>query len=210
MPYGTVYCTRDYDYNMSKSNIGYGILQNGFVIINLDYPNDELELDIIDTLLKKHKKLWLCGEWRTYNIPEYITHLCFDPSSELFDNEIMNKLPASLEFLSIMTELFNEPLTNLPPNLKHLEIHSNCECDAPLDFLPIGIETLILTNLYDSNVIINATFPPKLKTLVLETKKINSTLRNLPATLEYLYIHADKCYQEGIKEYLPNVNIIYH
>lgn len=198
-------------YVSDMSNINYGIMQNGFVIINLDYPNDELELDIIDTLLKKYKKLWLCGEWRTYNIPEYITHLCFDIYEMPEPAEVMNKLPASLEFLSIMIDLFNEPLTNLPPNLKHLEIH-NYEFNKSLDFIPIGLETLIL-NYCNGNVIINATFPPKLKTLVMETEIIPTiipTLYNLPATLEYLYIRADNGSQEGIKEYLPNVNIIYH
>ena len=194
-------------YVSDMSNINYGIMQNGFVIINLDYPNDELELDIIDTLLKKYKKLWLCGEWRTYNIPEYITHLCFDMYEMPEPAEVMNKLPASLEFLSIMIDLFNDPLTNLPPNLKHLEIH-NYEFNKSLDFIPIGLETLIL-NYCNGNVIINATFPPKLKTLVMETEII-PTLYNLPATLEYLYIRADNGSQEGIKEYLPNVNIIYH
>jgi hypothetical protein len=206
--------SRDLFNNKSEVNhMNYGIMHNGFIMINLMYSINEYELDIIDTLLKKYKKLWLAGRSIKFNIPEYITHLCLDVNCEMFvddDDDVLNKLPASLEFLSIMVELFNEPLTNLPPNLKHLEIHSACGYDEPIDFLPSGLETLILDNICDSDIITNTEFPPKLKILIIVHGNVESTLRNLPTTLEYLHIHADKGSQEGIKDYIPNVNIIYH
>jgi hypothetical protein len=130
--------------------------------------------------------------------------------------EVMNKLPASLEFLSIMIDSFDSfdySRANFPINLKHLEIHDNYgdgKYNGSLDFLPIGLETLILNFHCNYNVIANTSFPPKLKTLVLRIEKLNSVLRNLPTTLEYLYIHtADEGSQEGIKEYIPNVKIQY-
>jgi hypothetical protein len=194
----------------------------------MNYSIDELE--IIDTLLKKNKKLWLCGDkkrkWGTYNIPEYITHLYLQCCNrKMFDNKVLNKLPASLEFLSIMIDLIDEPLTNLPPNLKHLEINFEYVNNISLDFLPIGLETLVLiyinngnndNNGNNGNVIKNTTFPPKLKTLVIEFEYIPKiipiipTLYNLPTTLEYLYIRGANGSQQGIKDYIPNVNIIYH
>jgi hypothetical protein len=217
-----------YEYGVDMGNIKYGILQNDFVIIN--NPKDEVELDIIDTLLRKYKKLWLCEifeDWQKYSIPDYITHLCFDINDEINEPEIMNNLPQSLEFLSIMNYSFNGTLTNLPPNLKHLEIHSYYAFKQSLDFLPIGLETLVLNSCCGS-VIINATFPPNLKTLVIKTRKMNGDymhwsfgssaddirrtnllLRNLPASLEYLYINDEKGAQKGVKEYLPNLKIRY-
>jgi hypothetical protein len=207
--------------NLDISDIHYGVSQNGFVTINLDNSMDYSinDVEIIDTLLKKYKKLWLCGEWRTYNIPDYITHLCFDIYKMHKPGEVMNKLPASLEFLSILIDSFNEPLTNLPPNLKHLEINFGPACDygaynKSLDFLPIGLETLVLVRINNDYVIENIIFPPKLKILVIDFEFIPTnipTLYNLPTTLEYLYIRSsDNGFQQGIKDYIPNVNIIYH
>jgi len=215
------------EYGLDMNNISIGIMENGFVRVNLDYPRDLIEQDMISRLLQKYKKLWLCGDWQSYKIPDDITHLCFDINGKIEDSEIMNKLPASLEFLCICNDSFNGTLTNLPPNLKHLEIHAWYSFTQSLDLLPIGIETLVLNSI-DGSIIRKTTFPPNLKKLVLETKKMNGDdipwhlsfveewsranipiLRNLPASLKYLYIHGKKGSQKAVKEYLPNVKIIY-
>ena len=42
-----------------------------------------------------------------------------------------------------------------------------------------------------------------------DIRRTNPLLRNLPASLEYLYINDEKGAQKGVKEYLPNLKIIY-
>ena len=216
-----------YEYGEDIDNIKYGIMENNFIMINLNYPRDELDIPIINSLLKKYKKLWLYGEWQNYIIPEDITHLCLKNDNEINDTEILNKLPATLEFLSIMDDSFNGALNNLPPNLKHLEIHSYYSFRQSLEYLPIGLEILVL-NSCDGSIIKNSVLPPKLKKLAIKNRKINNDdvpwhfscidnwsrenipiLKNLPASLEYLYIHDETGSQKDVKEYLPNVKIIY-
>jgi hypothetical protein len=217
-----------FEYGADISNISFGLMENGFIRIDLDYSINLADLDIIKQLLQRYKKLWLYGtKWKSYEIPDTITHLCFEIEGNIKNFEIINNLPTSLVFLSIMNDNFNEQLTNLPINLKHLEIHSHYSFKQSLDLLPIGIQTLIL-NSCDGNIIKNATFPPNLKKLVLKTTKVNDDdvpwhfswkgnwchfnipiLRNLPASLKYLYVHDSNKSQEAVKEYLPNVKIIY-
>lgn len=216
-----------YEYRGDIDNIKYGVMENNFVMINLNYPRDELDIDIVSSLLKKHKKLWLFGEWQHDIIPGDITHLCLNNDNDIKDTEILKKLPVTLEFLSIMCDSFNGALINLPPNLKHLEIHTYYSFRQSLEFLPIGLEILVL-NSCDGSIIKNAVFPPNLKKLVIKNRKMNNDdipwhisfnsdwsrknipiLRNLPASLEYLYVHDVKNSQKSVKEYLPNVKIIY-
>lgn len=217
-----------YEYFGDFDNIKYGVMENNFLMINLNYLKDELDIDI-SSLLKKHKKLWLYGKLQHNNfiIPEYITHLCFKNYNQLNDTDILNKLPETLEFLSIMDDSFNGALNNLPPNLKHLEIHSYYSFRQSLEYLPIGLEILVL-NSCDGSIIKNSVLPPKLKKLVIKNRKLNKSyvpwhfsckgdwsheniplLKNLPASLEYLYINDVKNAQKSVKEYLPNVKIIY-
>jgi len=114
--------------------------------------------------------------------------------------------------------------------LKHLEIHSFYQFCETLDFLPSGLETLVL-NHCDDCAILKTIFPSKLKTLVIKSAvRINGNraywsysfnnlsnnyickhpvLVNLPASLEYLYINDKPGAQKRIKKYAPNVKIIY-
>lgn len=60
-----------YEYGADIDNVRFGIMSKNFVMINLNYPRDEFEIDMIDSLLQKYKKIWLCGKWQQYSIPNY-------------------------------------------------------------------------------------------------------------------------------------------
>lgn len=80
-------------------------------------------------------------------------------------------MPINLEILEIDGYSFNQPLDNLPRNLKQLMLHNGYSFQKKANF--------------------------------------RQSLWNLPASLERLIINAEEKSFDYIKEYIPNLEIIY-
>ena len=55
-------------------------------------------------------------------------------------NSSIDNLPLGLELLKITSDIFNQPINNLPPGLKSLILESVCLFQQPLINLPHGLE----------------------------------------------------------------------
>ncbi len=55
-------------------------------------------------------------------------------------NSSIDNLPLGLELLKITSDIFNQPINNLPPGLKSLILESVCLFQQPLNNLPHGLE----------------------------------------------------------------------
>ena len=97
-------------------------------------------------------------------------------------NKPIGNLPNGLEYLELRGN-FNQPLDNLPNTLKYLYINS-FKFSHSLDFLPVGLECLILET---SSISIN-NFPSGLKELYINGYA-DSLLSNFPIGLKILYVN---------------------
>lgn len=153
---------------MPHSDLVFGVNDNGFVVLgknDYDYFNDTTVMN----LLKNYKKVQ------------------FDNSY----NSNIDWLPEGITDVNLGMN-FNQPLDNLPHTVKRIRNskYNNvglCGFNQSLDFLPIGLEELIIEFSIVFNHPIN-NLPPGLKKLHLYSQEFNNTLNNLPDSLEYIYI----------------------
>ena len=97
-------------------------------------------------------------------------------------NQPINNLPNGIEYLELRGE-FNQSLDNLPNTLKYLYINT-FKFNHSLDFLPVGLECLILGT---SSISIN-NYPSGLKELYINGYS-DGLLSKFPVGLKILYIN---------------------
>lgn len=115
-------------------------------------------------------------------------------------------LPDNIECITIMSHYnFNQPLDNLPFNLKNLHIYDD-KFDQPLDCLPVNLEKLVIGCKPYNRPLDN--LPPNLKKLVfVRFVKYNQQLLNLPKTIENITVYTFYKYKNQLKELYPNATI---
>lgn len=105
-------------------------------------------------------------------------------------NQTIGNLPNGIEYLELRGN-FNQPLDNLPNTLKYLYINS-FKFSHSLDFLPVGLECLILgTSSISISININ-NFPSGLKELYINgyiNEYADSLLSNFHIGLKTLYVN---------------------
>ena len=120
--------------------------------------------------------------------------------------EYINSLPNEVESICIMSHSnFNQPLTNLPFNLKKLIIY-DITFNQNLDCLPNNLETLIIGcknyNLPLDNL------PQNLKSLIfLRFTKYSQHLLNLPKNIKKIDIYTFYPYKNELVLNYPNTII---
>ena len=185
--------------------------------VMLDVDDLSIIPDTVQEYLKTHNKFILCDDDLQYlyeldpQILHNMSHLVYS-GSELYEyiddfkqlkylelseieniDKIINNLPFGLEALVITVwRLADLSINNLPITLKYLYIHSCIN----YDMLPINLEVLVIAseNSDESHLLDN--LPPNLKILLIMCEKINYSLTNLPASLEYLAVVSNSCHNQ--------------
>lgn len=154
-----------------------------FAIFNNDF-NEELSKETLEKL-KEYKSVIFGKKFNKSidNLPNNIKHI-----------EI-RKISKQTEFTLYPASDFDQPINNLPINLKTLCLFTN-NFSHNLDFLPESLETLVFnnTNAIDTNKITYFNnLPINLKELILDITRFNSPLDQLPDNLEKLTITSGIC-----------------
>lgn len=144
-------------------------------------------------------------------------------------NQEINNLPPNLHKLYFHDKsLFNHPLDNLPIGLHILKL--GLFFNHPIDNLPIGLEILILSkyfnqpidNLHILNNLHTLEFPhfSEMKHDILNLPKnlnslrlpynYNNIIKNLPNTLQTIYINQKYIYLDDLKNSYPHIKFKYY
>jgi len=108
-------------------------------------------------------------------------------NSDIF-NQPLENLPLKLKKLTIFSNAFNNPLNKLPSTLTHLTIISN-NFNQPLKNLPSTLTHLVIGS-KKFNQLINK-LPTLLTHLVIASKEFNKKVKNLPTSLTHLVIDSN-------------------
>lgn len=105
-------------------------------------------------------------------------------------NTSWNALPGHLDCLQV-GELFNKPLTNLPPGLRHLLIEGDFNHPLSVHTLPPNLETLHLTGSYN-HPLFPGVLPLSLQELLIHSEFKHAVEEDvLPPNLERFYLCSD-------------------
>jgi hypothetical protein len=120
--------------------------------------------------------------------------------------EYIHSLPDNIECITIMSHSdFNQPLENLPFNLKILNIYDDT-FNQSLDSLPVNLEKLVIGSKTYNKPLDN--LPSNLKILYfIRFVKYNQPLTNLPNSIEKITVYTYYKYKEQLKNLYPNANI---
>lgn len=114
-------------------------------------------------------------------------------------------LPGSLLKIQMIMGKFNQPLSNLPPSLKHLALGDSF--NHPLDHLPPSLRTLHLGR--DFNHPVHA-LPLSLRQLVIINPRYSHSMLQLPLSLVELLVGSDQVYQTVPPAVLPVTAVYAH
>lgn len=108
-------------------------------------------------------------------------------------NQPIYNLPENLKELIIESSNFNQPINNLPLNLEILTIYSEF-LNQSLDYLPNSLKELRLFSKILNQPIDK--LPQNLKILDITSELFNQSLNNIPKNLEKLFIRSDSLNQK--------------
>lgn len=170
----------------------FGLNELGFVVLGMNdynYSNDNTVIE----LLKQYKKVVFDNQFNS-NIdwlPEGITDLHLG----MHFNQPFNNLPSTIKRISIKKNNdvgytnFNQPLDYLPPGLEELVISFNKEFNHPLNNLPPGLKKLLLIG-YNYRQPIN-NLPDSLEEINIKQFDYENT-HKLPANLKFIKISENR------------------
>ncbi len=182
---------------LKKSSKNKYVIENDKITLYSDFEEEFEEIVEKDKLKKIYTSVFFNKPFDKIKIPEGIEKLRLGNGY----NQSINNLPSSITSIFIGKK-FDNSIDNLPGNVKKIVFMQSGLFNKPIDYLPQGLEYLVLPNSF--NYPLN-NLPNSLKILELGDN-FDKELNNLPDSIEKLVLSNN--YEKEIKRFPKSLRIL--